>query len=799
MVMTHTGGATWSDLAVPQKLANTLPNVDLRAIETQGNYVWLAGNPGNKIFRFDLKKRKLEIFDIPFRGQINDIEFVNENLGWIAGELGAIFATNNGGKTWRRQRGRHSRVALLVVAEDRTQLPLELLAKYAGEDGYLAACLIGRQPEDHDQFPIHEALERLGCNCLQTTPSSRLTPARIAQAIRTWQPSVVVINGSIPFTEVATRALALGRKDGTGPLDVWTPDRVAIPSPNGPCRVTAQQVLPNSGKTAGDHVVISRAMISTPTQPMELWPSEPGFELQALSSIGRGTSTQLLDGLDIAGPLPRRPKQRHSTTNLGMIQLLSQKQETLRHLQRWTNNAGSRLQSWRNEVAQITNPLPAEAAGLWLFELADEYMRNGKPGLAGDTIEFLARRYPDHVFAAQAKSWLVHFYSSLELATATQSDFAQTHVEKASANLQLTVPREVIEDGQKKVKWVRQSKDELENAKQALLTNDVSLSEWFKLRCRKASLMLERAQSENPILSLDNGWKFSEAKLIEIHQPDFPPENLYRQISSATGVTDLLAEAASRESRLIKMKRTSTGGDSEPASAEFQPLLAAPAPPHLDGLFDEDAWNSGGFRAGLIERLVPLDRLDLPTSRVALDQARFRYDEQFFYAGFLIQKIKGQSYTPQEGKRIRDPNLEKQDRIVLELDVDRDYRSSFRFVIDSKGRAAEDCAGCVGWNPSWYVAAKQEKNHWSVELAIPLDELGIEWSQVQENGGLADRMLAIRCVRMDYDSRILWSLATPNGASDGSQPIQSGGFSVREHLFYRCEFRPQDYLIFVAQ
>ena len=564
-MMTNTGGETWISLTDSPAFSRafqgkTRPEIDLRTIEKQGNFVWLAGNPGNRILRYDLKTRSLKILTVPFFGQINAIEFVNERNGWIAGSLGTILATNDGGKSWRRQRGTQQRVSILMVSEDRSKIPLELLAKYSGEEGYLAACLYG--DSDHQEpkfpelkFPLAAALERLGCVHSESVSRNELNASRIARSICTFRPNVVIINGGIPFTETALQSISLAMKFGSPTLQPWTPDRAAVQTSNGKFRISAQQVLPYSGKTVGDHVVLSRAMMSTPETPIDLWPPAPQFELKPISSAAVGPNTRLLEGLSATGQLPRRPKQRRTNANLSMIQLVSQKKETLEHLQRWTSSAGRRYQVWLREITRITNPLPQETAGLWLFELADQYLKNGKVGLAGDTIEFLARRYPEHAFAEQAKTWLIHFYSSSELAFLTRNDYAHTQVEQASANISLTVPKEVIEDGRKKIKWVRQSKEDLVNAEKTVGGQDVDPTAWLKSRSRKASSLIEQARSTNPVLSVDPSWKFSEAKLSEVHQPNFPLDNLYQQIATAKGSSVRLSNAAARESRLFKQLR----------------------------------------------------------------------------------------------------------------------------------------------------------------------------------------------------------------------------------------------------
>ena len=57
------------------------------------------------------------------------------------------------------------------------------------------------------------------------------------------------------------------------------------------------------------------------------------------------------------------------------------------------------------------------------------------------------------------------------------------------------------------------------------------------------------------------------------------------------------------------------------------------------------------------------------------------------------------------------------------IDVDRDYTTYYRLVIDHRGWTNDSCWGDSTWDPKWFVAAKQDDGVWTVEAAIPLAEL----------------------------------------------------------------------------
>ena len=90
--------------------------------------------------------------------------------GWAVGDLGTILATRDGGRTWQRQRAGGSRAALLGVFAEPDDVPLELLARLGGDEGYLAAVeVVGRRdievrPRDdvHLAERLHEAVVGVG-------------------------------------------------------------------------------------------------------------------------------------------------------------------------------------------------------------------------------------------------------------------------------------------------------------------------------------------------------------------------------------------------------------------------------------------------------------------------------------------------------------------------------------------------------------------------------------------------------------------------------------------------------------
>ena len=98
------------------------------------------------------------------------MSFPDDEHGWAVGDLGTILASGDGGRTWQPQRDGGTRAALLGIFADLDNVPLELIASLAGNEGYLTSInVLGRRdvemPSRDDVHPadrLHEAVVRVG-------------------------------------------------------------------------------------------------------------------------------------------------------------------------------------------------------------------------------------------------------------------------------------------------------------------------------------------------------------------------------------------------------------------------------------------------------------------------------------------------------------------------------------------------------------------------------------------------------------------------------------------------------------
>ena len=138
VLWTADGGATWHE--PPQPLPEDIArHFDFAAVAVHGSNVWIAGIPGTRIFYSPDEGRSWFASATGQTLPIWALCFCDARHGFAAGSLGTILATTDGGQRWIRQRAGGTRAAVLGIFARPTDIPFELLARLAGNDGYLTA------------------------------------------------------------------------------------------------------------------------------------------------------------------------------------------------------------------------------------------------------------------------------------------------------------------------------------------------------------------------------------------------------------------------------------------------------------------------------------------------------------------------------------------------------------------------------------------------------------------------------------------------------------------------------------
>jgi hypothetical protein len=228
---------------------------------------------------------------------------------------------------------------------------------------------------------------------------------------------------------------------------------------------------------------------------------------------------------------------------------------------------------------------------------------------------------------------------------------------------------------------------------------------WWQTRALKMGRELER---RDPALAAQPTVQFPLAAAYRGQTSFSKSDAIYRRFVER-GAAAAWLQAASAEIWLAEREAISPSPTTPCGFTSQRPVL--------DGLLDDPCWQEAAE--------VPLAH----STSSAAEKARpvialFAFDARYFYFAANVPCRDGfHRAAPAAVGRRHDDDLSDYDRILISLDIDRDYVTAFHFAVDQRGCTAESCWLDPSWDPRWFVAAVQDAKEWRVEAAIPLDEL----------------------------------------------------------------------------
>jgi photosystem II stability/assembly factor-like uncharacterized protein/tetratricopeptide (TPR) repeat protein len=691
----------------PQSPPNLPPSArlfDFATLAVRGPKCWIAGSPGTRIFHTPDAGQTWTTFDTGTPVPLRAIAFVDDEHGWAVGELGTILVTADGGRTWQPQHVGGSRAALLAVVAEPDDVPLELLARVSGNEGYLSVVeLLGRRdieivPRDAVPLPdrLHEAVVRVGgCAAAEAwqfplrqaglrVDSRQIVDAwdrtndgrgldalraRIVRQIRTWRPEAIVTDdarsGDDPLVslvhQAVTEAIAQAADAaafpdqvaaaGLKPWQVRQTYAAMPPGSRGVAEMTTAQFMPALGRSLAEAVAEPRGLLCdhfTLSPPTLAFHGAGGSDRRDfLAALG------LPPGGEARRELPRPPVE-----GLDLMQRIARKRRHVLAILDQSHRIAWSPEQLIAQIDELTRDLDADSAGQILYQLADQYYHSGRWAAAAETFQALAERYPQHSLTPPAQQWLIQYYASSEAAWRVQHDPSQQtkRFERAIA-----------------------------------IGTD-----------------LERTRFDQFI---EPATRFSVAAAYRNLGRMHDAERLYQAQSRDNG-RDAWSACAQSELHL-----------NDPKSRPLKSVLICvktDAKPHLDGRLDEPIWRKAKSAA---LQSPQHDDGDWPAEVLAA------HDDEFLYLAIRCRNAPGDVEPLAEDdptrpvKRPRDGDLSSQDRVEVFLDLDRDYSTYYRLAVDRRGWTNDSFWGDTTWNPEWFVATRREKNEWTVEAAIPLAEL----------------------------------------------------------------------------
>lgn len=230
VLKTSDGGQTWR-FPSQGRWIEAAGQFDYRAVAVRDEHAWIAGIPGTKVFHTADGGKTWDEHATGSRLPIRAMTFVDPLRGWAVGALGTILATRDGGKSWQRQAGAGTRLAVLGIFDRPDSVPWPLIAHIAGMRYRVRVLVLGR-PEYAEQtfgqnsvssrlheaslaaaatgadmswrFPVYDASLRLAAPIHAGVWDDTRSPSgdprdalllvedEIVRAIRMWRPDVVL-------------------------------------------------------------------------------------------------------------------------------------------------------------------------------------------------------------------------------------------------------------------------------------------------------------------------------------------------------------------------------------------------------------------------------------------------------------------------------------------------------------------------------------------------------------------------------------------------------------------------------
>ena len=754
ILRTSDAGKTWYQPDPLRDQRRMLRQFDFATLQVTEDRVFVAGDPGNLILSFnaddggDLKKHATGI-----QVAVKKLHFVDNHRGWAAGDLGTIISTSDRGQNWRLQRGTHNRYSILGVSPGIDELPLAFLSRFSGDERYLSACFLTGVEAHLDKSLAHAALERVGCASLSWAESGHEVskPERqleqLVRCIRTRQPNVLVCSSVHSSHDSSTQevvamcrtAIELASNPDAYPdqievaeLSAWQVDRLIVRmSHSGEFTLHGERFLPSFGILLQDQIAIARAM----TGISPVYQSPEHYRVESFTGSITAVGDDIMYGLETIGRVLPRRKPGVKSGSLGALATSPLKREKLKEILELANDREQQHQV-RSMIRGFGGGQDAREQGIWLWQLADALLQNGRNELAAFALNHLTNRFQHHPLTPAALVWLSSHYFSSEVDTATSEE-----LKLSLANVDLTVKQpskietSIDENGVTQIKWQPNKNRNQQVTRAEFVDNAVEAVR--ENRIKKAEAYLNRLKQRDPDLALSEPIRFMEAKFAEKIPGRNAAEGIFKTIRRSADVSSPFRFASSRE---LKSR--------EPIFRLALPVcFESTSRPLLDGILNDEIWQSALQNGHARMRVVTPANENLPTNT---DICWLAYDDQFFYFATRCRIQNSHQCQPLTGTRTRDPDLQRFDRVRLELDFDRDLQSGFVFEVDSCGRAAENCAGSTGWNPKWYVASKRDGKTWTTECAIP-------WKELVADEIDPETLIAHRFSRLDGNSIDLWS------------------------------------------
>jgi len=707
-----------------------------RCVAAHGSKAWIAGSPGSVIWHTPDGGRSWQRQTTGGTLPIYGISMGRDGVGVAVGGLGVVLQTSDAGRHWQVVRGGGRRLAMLVIHVTGQTLPLGVVARDSAELGYRSSgvlvCASSAQWRSADR-----TLRALGGQGVEAgwrlqldAPELALDAQRLERSwqaaaegrldewlvgrfvglVRTWRPSVVIVDAADPENHAArlvhrsvvkaTRQAADSTRWAvsaslTG-LVPWTTRRLyqrTVAAGSVSVRVEPGTPLTQIGDVVG--TLVQQSLLHRRDSSSRAW---TGDRLIRLQGTGRPSGDSACQGLGLArGSAARRDVAVPGDSELARAE--SSRRRT-RALDAWIRlaEAGERpLDALQAELLPLLRSMDNRRGGWSLWTLAERFRAAGHLPLAEALLTELIHRYPAHETAPAATMQLLASTISRERRwqrlrqSGVQDVVSAPRVNRPGPGIAADDVRIVSRTRQRPLRIAGKADWRTEMTK-AEVDRAIRLARNLKQRAERTYA------SATTQLTL--------ASLFRSRGSNRLADGCYRRLAARPGPW--------RPSAVQETWLAIRSGNPPLDSITCHSVSSRPV---VDGLISDRCWEA-----------VPEMRLRAAGRSIEPAGSGFvvtACDNEYLYLAARLERASAGS-VKLAGGRAFDADHTGFDRLTVFLDTDRDYQIGYELTVDERGEVSERCGGDPAWNPRCAIVVDSDEKAWRFELAIRWSELVAE-------------------------------------------------------------------------
>ncbi len=376
-------------------LPGTDANVEFRLLTTTGESLWLAPRVGQNLYHFNNRSQQWTCQTLPSATQLNAIYFADERWGWIAGTHGQVWTTHDGGTNWQLQHRTHAGLAVLLLAATAEEIPQELVAHLAVNQGLQVGVLCGRTEIASGVCEQAFWQNEVSSVLIDPTPFDPYQPSgRLRTCIQTYlnslQPRVILVcppsrSGSQLVNRDSHAALqvqaaswldAAQEQHRTGNPGVAV--IATLSQGDGETSISNHALATNIGQLLNDVAWQSTTLVDAWRQDVtsadiqqrgqQTWGIRRLATLEPVDMSWFQPQTAKKDSF--GRTLSSRPvRTRTSATNLESINQMARKSSWMHQLNQVPTSTAAEREQWLREL-RIQLSIPESLQSIWLADLA---------------------------------------------------------------------------------------------------------------------------------------------------------------------------------------------------------------------------------------------------------------------------------------------------------------------------------------------------------------------------------------------------------------------------------------------